>query len=50
MKTPSCEEEIETLEHFILDCSNYKSIRAQFVFLQNLDSKSREEKLADILA
>ena len=47
---PSCREETETLEHFILDCRNYCSIRNKFVFLQELEDKSKEEKLADILA
>ena len=47
---PSCSCEVETLEHFLLECPEYLNIRSQTVFLQEIIGNSEEEKLKNILA
>ena len=42
---PSCSCEVETLEHFLLECPEYLNIRSQTVFLQEISGNSEEEKL-----
>ena len=46
---PACGHETETLEHFLLECASYNTIKTQFNFLQELQNKSSEEKLTNIL-
>ena len=47
---PCCDNEIETLEHFLLDCPTYGNIKVNFEFWKKLEGKRKEEKLANILA
>ena len=44
-----CGFETETLDHFLLECPIYLEIRNQFDFLQQLQERSVEEKISNIL-
>ena len=44
-----CGNEVESLAHFLLDCSVYTEIRTQFAFILQLNGKSVGEKIANIL-
>ena len=37
---PCCEHEIETLEHFLLDCEEYREIRQTQTFFQNPENRN----------
>ncbi len=41
--------EIETLEHFLLDCEEYSAIRQVQTFLQNIENQTRDNLIANIL-
>ena len=47
---PTCECEIETLEHFLIECNHYTNIRLSFAFMREMHDISNEDKLKNILA
>ena len=49
VQCPGCGFETETLDHFLLECPIYLEIRNQFDFLQQLQERSVEEKISNIL-
>lgn len=46
---PCCNSEIETLEHYILDCEEYSDIRQNYSFLHNIENQNRSNIIANIL-
>ena len=46
---PCCSEEMETMEHFAVQCGHYNIIKNRFDFWRKIQSEEEDDKMAEIL-